>query len=420
MVRSRAGHRPALEDLSSVAIDAVRSARIRVHPRFVDPAAGRVCPRRLYPLDRIMNPSETIPAVRFAVRTPSREYPIEIAIGVTARLGSLLDAAGAPARRLIVSSPTVWRFHQSAFNGVTQHEPILIPDGERFKHLATVGRIYDALIRVGADRATSLIAIGGGVVGDVAGLAAATYLRGIPLVHVPTTLLAQVDSAIGGKVGVNHPLGKNLIGAFHQPLMVAVDPALLATLPRREFRAGLYEVVKYGMIASRSLFEKIVDGLPVLFAREPGLLVPVIAESCRIKAATVEADERESGPRRALNFGHTVGHALEAITKYRRFRHGEAVAYGMLAAGALAVARGALAESDLTALRMLITKMGPLPAVADLPASQALEAVTRDKKVIAGKLHFVLPTAIGQTITVADVTPEELTRAVEAIGLKSA
>jgi 3-dehydroquinate synthase len=314
----------------------------------------------------------------------------------------------------------VWRFHQSAFNGVTQHEPILIPDGERFKHLATVGRIYDALIRVGADRATSLIAIGGGVVGDVAGLAAATYLRGIPLVHVPTTLLAQVDSAIGGKVGVNHPLGKNLIGAFHQPLMVAVDPALLATLPRREFRAGLYEVVKYGMIASRSLFEKIVDGLPVLFAREPGLLVPVIAESCRIKAATVEADERESGPRRALNFGHTVGHALEAITKYRRFRHGEAVAYGMLAAGALAVARGALAESDLTALRMLITKMGPLPAVADLPASQALEAVTRDKKVIAGKLHFVLPTAIGQTITVADVTPEELTRAVEAIGLKSA
>jgi 3-dehydroquinate synthase len=363
-------------------------------------------------------PSSDPQSARFPVRTPSREYPVEIATRVTERLASLLDAAGAPARRVLVSSPTVWRFHQSAFPGLTRDEPVLIPDGERFKHLATVGRIYDALLRVGADRATTLIAIGGGVVGDVAGFAAATYLRGIPLVHVPTTLLAQVDSAIGGKVGVNHALGKNLIGAFHQPLAVVVDPGLLSTLPRREFRAGLYEVVKYGMIASRSLFDKIVHGLPALFAREATLLVPVIAESCRIKAAIVEQDERESGPRRALNFGHTIGHALEAITKYRRFRHGEAVAYGMLAASELGVARGALPESDLATLRSLITTMGPLPAVADLPVTQALEAVTRDKKVIAGKLHFVLPTAIGSTVTVADVTTEELARAIKAIGLK--
>jgi 3-dehydroquinate synthase len=364
--------------------------------------------------------SSPAPSVRFPVRTPSQEYPVEIATRVTERLASLLDAAGAPARRVLVSSPTVWRFHQSAFQGLTRDEPILIPDGERFKHLATVGRIYDALIRAGADRATTLIAIGGGVVGDVAGFAAATYLRGIPLVHVPTTLLAQVDSAIGGKVGVNHALGKNLIGAFHQPIAVAVDPGLLSTLPRREFRAGLYEVVKYGMIASRSLFDTIAGGLPALFAHDPALLVTVIAESCRIKAEIVERDERESGPRRALNFGHTTGHALEAITKYRRFRHGEAVAYGMLAAGALAVARGMLSESDLSALRSLITKMGPLPAVADLSVAPALEAVTRDKKVIAGKLHFVLPTSIGQTITVSDVTTEELGRAIEAIGLQRA
>src|SRR4030095_16915382 len=183
------------------------------------------------------------------------------------------------------------------------------------KQLATVGRIYDALIRANADRSSAIVAIGGGVVGDVAGFAAATYLRGLPVVQVPPARLAQVDSAVGGKVGVNHPMGKNLIGAFHPPAAVVVDPLLLSTLPRREFRAGLYEVVKYGVIASRSLFDTIVNGLPALFARDPALLVPVIAESCRIKAAIVEQDERESGPRRALNFGHTTGHALEAITE---------------------------------------------------------------------------------------------------------
>src|SRR5439155_22777295 len=171
-------------------------------------------------------------------------------------------------------------------------------------------------------------------------LTAATFLRGITLVHVPTTLLAQVDSSIGGKVGVNHTLGKNLIGAFHQPRLVVIDPLLLQTLPRREFRSGLYEVVKYGMIASRNLFDRLARDTKAIFARDPSVLLPAIAESCRIKAEVVGADERESGPRRVLNFGHTVGHALEAVTKYRRFRHGEAIAFGMLAAADLAVTRG--------------------------------------------------------------------------------
>jgi 3-dehydroquinate synthase len=170
------------------------------------------------------------------------------------------------------------------------------------------------------------VAVGGGVTGDIAGFAAATYLRGIPVVQVPTTLLAQVDSSVGGKVGVNHPLGKNLIGAFYPPTAVVIDPELLTTLPRREFRAGLYEVVKYGVIASRPLFERTARDLKALFARDASALLPIIAESCRIKASIVEQDERESGLRRTLNFGHTAGHALEAITKYRRFRHGEAVA----------------------------------------------------------------------------------------------
>lgn len=366
-----------------------------------------------------MNASHmTFPASRrIPVHTPSGDYTVEIAAGSSRRLASLLDAVHAPARRFIVSSPPIWRLHGETFAPVTAEPPILIPDGERHKQLSTVGRIYDALIRAGADRATTIIAVGGGVAGDVAGFAAATFLRGIPVVQVPTTLLAQVDSAIGGKVGVNHPLGKNLIGAFHQPLAVSVDPELLATLPRREFRAGLYEVVKYGVIASRPLFDTLTSSLPAIFKREPELLTGIIAESCAIKAAVVGEDERENGPRRALNFGHTMGHALEAITKYKRFRHGEAVACGMMAASELAVARGALAPDDHKALQDLIMRMGPLPTVADLSASEALEAIRHDKKVIGGQLHFVLPTSIGQTITVTDVTAEELSRAAQAIGL---
>jgi 3-dehydroquinate synthase len=362
-------------------------------------------------------PAITEPA-RLVVRTSTGRYTIEIAAGSAKRLRATLDAAGVPARRFIVSSHTVWRFHGPAFRGVTDEEPILIPDGERFKHLATVGRIYDALIRANADRASAIVAVGGGVTGDVAGFAAATYLRGVPVVQVPTTLLAQVDSAVGGKVGVNHPLGKNLIGAFHPPVAVVIDPAVLSTLPRREFRAGLYEVVKYGVIASKPLFERTARDLTAIFAREPASLLPIIAESCAIKARIVEADERESGLRRTLNFGHTAGHALEAVTKYRRFRHGEAIAYGMLAAAELGTSRRVFPRADRDALAAQIVQMGPLPPVADLSAAEVIDATKRDKKVVAGRLHYVLPTAIGAATTVSDVTTEELNDALLKIGLK--
>lgn len=355
--------------------------------------------------------------VRLDVRAASGPYVVDIAPGATRGLAEVLERIGVPTRRFIVSSPAVWRLHADRFSGVTSEEPILIPDGERAKHLGTVGRIYDALIRASADRACTIIAVGGGVVGDVAGFAAATYLRGVPVVQVPTTLLAQVDSAIGGKVGVNHAMGKNLIGAFHPPACVLIDPELLGTLPRREFRAGLYEVVKYGVITSRALFDRVSTTLNALFARDAAALLPVVAESCRIKASIVQDDERESGIRRTLNFGHTAGHALEAVTKYRRFRHGEAVAYGMLVAAELGVARGVFPEADRHALASLVMQMGPLPPVGDLSAAQVLEASARDKKVIAGRLHFVLPTDIGATIIVTDVSPEELTRALMAIGL---
>jgi 3-dehydroquinate synthase len=360
------------------------------------------------------------PPSEVTVRASSGSYRIDIAWGAAGSLASLLDAADLPARRFVVSNSVVWRLHGALFEDVSSDEPILLPDGERFKNVGTVGRIYDALARASADRATTIVAIGGGVLGDIAGFAAATYLRGVPIAHVPTTLLAQVDSAIGGKVGVNHALGKNLIGAFHQPRLVVVDPALLGTLPRREFRAGLYEVVKYGVIASRPLFDRVAATLPALFAREPEPLSAVVTECCRIKADVVERDERETGPRRALNFGHTVGHALEAVTKYRRFRHGEAVGYGMLAASELAVSRGTLDDTDRRALAALITKMGPLPPIGDLSAAEILEATTRDKKVIAGRLHFVLPAGIGATTTATDVSQEELLHAVTSIGARGA
>jgi 3-dehydroquinate synthase len=347
-------------------------------------------------------------------------YAIHIEPGSSSKITSLLNAAGVPARRFLVSNQTVWRIHEQTFEGMTSEEPILIPDGERYKNLQTVGRIYDALIRAHADRASAIVAIGGGVLGDTAGFAAATYLRGVPVVQVPTTLLAQVDSAVGGKVGVNHAQGKNLIGAFHPPAMVVVDPTLLATLPRREFRAGLYEVIKYGVIASRPLFNGVASSLPALFRRDPDALMAIVTESCRIKASVVEQDERETGLRRTLNFGHTAGHALEAVTKYRRFRHGEAVAYGMLAGAEIAVARGAMPAPDRDMLAALIAKMGPLPAVGDLPIADVLEAIALDKKVVAGQLHFVLPRSIGVCEVVADVTKDEIAAALRSIGMTGA
>src|SRR5436190_3272658 len=235
--------------------------------------------------------------VRVDVSTPSRRYVVTLGDGVLGHLTRLLDDVKAPARRFVVSSPTVWRFHGQRFAEASKAEPILVPDGERYKQIPTVGRVYEALIKANADRSSTLITFGGGVIGDLAGFAAASYLRGIPLVHVPTTLLAQVDSSIGGKVGVNHALGKNLIGAFYQPHAVVVDPSVLGTLPRREFRAGLYEVIKYGMTSSPALFDRVGATRKAVFNREPRVLTTLIARSCRIKADVVAADEREAGPR---------------------------------------------------------------------------------------------------------------------------
>ncbi len=354
---------------------------------------------------------------RISVSAGAHGSTILIGSGVSNRLAALFDEHGIGSRRVIVSNTRVWSLHGERFKSLSEAEPILLPDGERFKTLRAVSTIYDALIAARVDRGTTLIAIGGGVVGDTAGFAAASYLRGISLVHVPTTLLAQVDSAIGGKVGVNHRLGKNLIGAFYQPRLVAADPDLLATLSQREFRCGLYEVVKYGMIASSEMFARLATTTDRVLARDPAVLESSIVDSVRIKADVVSRDERESGLRRILNFGHTVAHALEAVTNYRRFKHGEAVAHGMIAAASLSAQRGLLRSAERDALVVLLRALGALPRISDLSISAVLESVGRDKKVVDGRLHFVLATAIGATTTVDDVTHNELRDVLGSMGL---
>lgn len=361
-----------------------------------------------------------VPVDRITVSAASGSYSVLIGNKAIEGLGRELDAFKLGPRRILVSSHTVWEFHGPLFRKLgADRTPILIEDGERYKNLNTVARVLDALVKAEADRSAVLIAIGGGVIGDLVGFAAATYLRGIRIVHVPTTLLAQVDSAIGGKTGVNHPQGKNLIGSFHAPSLVVADPIVLETLPRREFRAGLYEVIKYGVIKDPTLLDHIRNNTTAIFNRDAGAIAPLVMASCRIKADVVSFDERESGLRRILNFGHTVGHALEAVTKYKQFRHGEAIAYGMLAALNIGVARGITPKSLHDEIESLIAQLGPLPSVSDISAKEVYAAIGRDKKVVAGTLHFIAATDRGKTTELTDVTEEEIKAAVRKIGLRA-
>jgi 3-dehydroquinate synthase len=360
-------------------------------------------------------------ATRIEVAASAGSYPVLVGAGLIDTLPDVLARAQLSGPHVFVSSPTVWNLHGPRLAKAAKasaRQPILVPDGERSKNLQTVGRVYEALITGGADRSIVIIAVGGGVIGDLVGFAAATYLRGVRLVQVPTTLMAQVDSAIGGKVGVNHALGKNLIGAFHPPRLVLSDPTLLGTLPRREFRAGLYEVIKYGIIADASLFAHVRASRTALFGHQAPELEAVVTASSRIKANVVSRDEREGGLRRILNFGHTVGHALEAATEYRRLRHGEAVAYGMMAAAALGGARGVTPPDAVEAITAIVAELGPLPPVADLTAGAVVKATKRDKKVMSGTLHFIAATGLGATTEITDVTDKELRAALKTIGIR--
>jgi 3-dehydroquinate synthase len=348
-----------------------------------------------------------------------RSYDITLAHGGLPRTGTITRAAFGPKARQValisnakvhgLYGRTIEKSLQQAGFTVLTH---LIGDGERAKAIRTAERAWGFLIANRFERSDGILALGGGVVGDLAGFVAATFLRGVNFVQVPTTLLAQIDSSVGGKTAVNHALGKNLIGAFHQPRAVLIDPYVLASLPAREFRAGMYEVIKTGFIRDAALAAFIDRNLAKISALDPASLTHVLKRCCEIKAEVVMTDEREGGLRRILNFGHTVGHALEAITKYRRLKHGEAVGYGMQCATTMAEQAGLLAASDAAAIQGSIKALGRLPRINDLNANEIIAATAHDKKAAQGKIPFILPTRIGEVIVRDDLPPQLLRAAV--------
>jgi len=313
----------------------------------------------------------------------------------------------------VISSPRVWRHWGGRIERqLARRSPqtILIDDAETAKNLSTVERACRDLVRAGADRRAVIVAVGGGVVGDVAGFVAASYARGIGLIHVPTTIVAQVDSAIGGKTGVNLPEGKNLVGAFYPPMGVVSDPAFLNSLPPRDFRSGIYEIIKYGVIGDAGLFRFLEGNLEKVLRRDRSALIFVIERSIAQKGRVVSKDEHESGLREILNFGHTFAHALESTTRYRTYLHGEAVGWGMMAASRLAVEMEMLSPGDEERIAKMIASVGPLPAWPPIAAAQLIAAMQADKKTRAGRLRFVLPEEIGAVRCGVEAEEEMLVR----------
>ncbi len=354
------------------------------------------------------------------VQLPSNPYAVTIETGLLDRVGELLRAilpersryfviTVAPVRKVLANTLTA-----SLTKAELAHTVIEMPDGERFKTLDTVGELATRLVRRDADRKSAVLALGGGVVGDVAGFVASIYMRGIDLVQVPTTFLAQVDAAIGGKTGVDLPEGKNLLGTFHQPRAVFIDPGALSSLPERDFRAGLYEAMKCGIIRAPAIFDFMEQNRERILQRDPATLEWLIAECVQVKAEVVAADERESGLRRILNFGHTVGHALEAETGYKQFLHGEAVAWGMVAASMISAA---LQKADSETARRIISSVlayAPLPKV--VPRGKRIaRRLAHDKKTANGIVHFVLPVELGKVEIVPDVPERAVIQAVEEL-----
>jgi len=357
--------------------------------------------------------TEHTPAVndRICVDLGDRSYEVVVQDGLLDRIGELLVPFKLGPDTVVLTNPLVKRHYGArvvrSLRAVGLKPTVLaIPDGERTKSLKWVAIVLNELLRRRYERKACLVALGGGVIGDLAGFAASIYLRGIPFVQVPTTLVAQVDSSIGGKTGVNHLRGKNLIGTFYQPKLVLIDPGTLRTLPPRDYRAGLAEVIKYGVIADAPFFEFLEHDMDQILKLLPAAVLRVIRTSCAIKAAVVSADEREGDHRRILNFGHTVGHALETVGGYRRYRHGEAVAIGMVVAARLAERLGLADATVATRIRTLTTRTG-LPG--DLPphsASALIQAMRQDKKVQDRRIHFVLPDRIGHVVVRPVEEPE--------------
>lgn len=352
------------------------------------------------------------------LRTPSAAYDIHLGSGLLADLHPRLQAltAGKSFRVFVVTSPGIWELWGERFARSFAVAPavLFLPAGEEHKRLAAVEALAEQMAAAGADRDALLIAFGGGVVGDMTGFLAAIYMRGVPYVQVPTTLLAQVDSSVGGKTGVNLAAGKNLVGAFHHPLAVYADLDLLQTLPARELRAGLQESVKAGILGDGALLRFLIDRRDDVLALDPEALLRVIGDSIQIKADLVTQDERESGVRMKLNFGHTLGHAIEAATHYTQLLHGEAVAWGSLAALHLGLARKSISAKDFAEMSEAIYSYGPLPGFK-VPAEQLVRLTATDKKTRSGKRAFILPTGPGSVEVVYDVTDAELLSAVNSL-----
>jgi len=353
----------------------------------------------------------------------ARPYNIHIGHGCLASLGERLLQLGykAGTKVLAVSNPVVAEHYgqtlsQSLQQAGFNHELLVVDAGEEHKTPATVARIHDGAYAMGLERGSLMVALGGGIVGDMTGFAAATWLRGIAVVQVPTTVLAMVDAAIGGKTGVNHPGGKNLIGAFHQPRMVLMDPATLATLPLKEVRAGMAEVIKYGVICDPLLFEQLEDRqrLDDLDSIGAPLLQQILKRSAAAKARIVANDEREGNLRAILNYGHTLGHVVETLTGYSQYLHGEAVAIGMRAAGVLSLQLGLWSEADQQRQVNLLQRCGLPIQAPELEASAVREAMLHDKKVRDGRVRFVLPSAIGQVVIRDDINLDEAIKALQA------
>jgi 3-dehydroquinate synthase len=350
--------------------------------------------------------------LRVRTKAHRHEYEIVIGRGILSETGGRTRAClGDQAPRIVlISNLKVFSLYgatvmQSLNASGFSVWPMLMGDGERYKSLRTAENIVNFLSEAELERTDGVVALGGGVVGDVAGFAAAVYLRGVPFIQIPTTLLAQIDSSVGGKTGVNLPRGKNLVGSFHQPSTVIIDIGTLATLPRRELTAGWCECVKQGAVASRKLFKQTTDCLTAINDQDgmfPAGLEKLIASHCAFKASIVAGDEREGagrrdrGSRRILNFGHTIGHALEAVTNYRRFRHGEAVGHGMLVAGELSKNLGLLDQSELELLRQAVRSCGSLPSAKNIDQGALLNAIRRDKKRARGHVQWVLLEGIGK------------------------
>lgn len=345
-----------------------------------------------------------------------RSYVIVIERGALATVGPRVRALGVGTRAALVGAPPVLERYGKDVVESLEHTGITVttvtvPDGEAAKTLPVAEHCWNALLEAGLDRTSTVLALGGGAVGDLAGFVAGTYMRGLNLVHLPTTVLAQVDAAIGGKTAIDHPRAKNLIGVFHQPRLVVADPTTLATLPDRDFRSGLAEVVKHGIVLDAAYFADLEASVPEILARDPATLERVVAGSCRLKAEVVERDEREAELRAVLNYGHTIGHALEAATRYARWTHGEAVALGIVAEARLAERLGLADRSTVERQERLLAALGLPTAAEAIHADQVLATLRRDKKARDGRVPFVLAPAIGRFRLVFDV-PETEVRAV--------